>query len=38
MDCNPATIAAATKVKLARKALAGDQIEVDSDEHRWSRA
>jgi hypothetical protein len=37
MDCNPTAIAATTKVKLARKALAGDQIEVNSDEHRWSR-
>ncbi len=35
---NPAAIAVATKVKLARKAQADDRMEVDSDsdEHRWS--
>jgi len=36
MDRNPAAIAAATKVKLARKAQADDHIEVDNDERRQS--
>jgi hypothetical protein len=37
MDCNPTIITATTKVKLARKALADDWIEVNGDEHRQSR-
>jgi len=36
MDRNPAAIAAATKVKLARKAQADDHIEVNNDERRRS--
>ena len=36
MDCNPATIVAATKVKLARKAQADDRMEVNCDERRQS--
>jgi hypothetical protein len=36
MDRNPAAIAAATKVKLARKAQADDRMEVDGDERRRS--
>ena len=36
MDCNPAAIAAATKVKLTRKAQEDDWMEDNSDERRWS--
>jgi len=36
MDRNPAAIAAATKVKLARKAQADNHIEVNDDERRRS--
>jgi len=36
IDHNPATIAAATKVKLARKVQVDDQMEVDSNERRQS--
>ena len=36
MDCNPAAIAATTKAKLARRAQADNQMEVDGNEHRQS--
>jgi len=36
MDHNPTTIAAATKVKLTRKAQEVDRMEVDGNERRWS--
>src|SRR6267142_1778401 len=36
VDCNPAAMAAASKVKLVRKAQVDDRMEVDGNEHRQS--